>query len=202
MRRDLVQIASRVAAILGPRDCLLVGGLAVGAHGYVRATGDVDFVTRVPLVEAQKRLRERGVQAAITPGDPLAGDFQCLKAAIDGVRIDVMPPLAPLDWEHGIELKVTRTARLRVVDLDGLLCLKLRAQGPKDLMDAAALVLQHPEHRARGRELAIAYGVADRFETWLTDSRLRAEIEETRAAEALRKPAQRPRRPRGGGRKL
>ena len=40
-RGALLDVALEIAAILGPDECLLVGGLAVGAHGYVRATGGI-----------------------------------------------------------------------------------------------------------------------------------------------------------------
>ena len=56
---SLEDVAIRVAAALGEDECVLIGGLAVGAHGYVRATTDVDFVVR-DLDAASKRLRERG----------------------------------------------------------------------------------------------------------------------------------------------
>ncbi len=45
-------------------------------------------------------------------------------------------------------------------------------------MDAAILVLLHPETEARARELATAYRVLDRFETWLHDPRTRAQARE------------------------
>ncbi|WP_202973488.1 hypothetical protein [Abditibacterium utsteinense] len=35
-------------------DYLLIGGYAVGAHGYVRATGDIDFWVRVSPENAGK----------------------------------------------------------------------------------------------------------------------------------------------------
>jgi hypothetical protein len=190
-------VARRVAHVLGSDDCLLVGGLAVGAHGYVRATKDVDFVARISLSEAQKRFRERSIAASVKHGDFTEGDFPCLQANVDGVRVDVMPPLVPIEWERSIEVALTRTEHLRVIDLDGLLRLKLRAGGPKDLMDAAVLMLRHPETLARGRELAVAYGAADRLEAWLTDPRLRMEVEQTEAGERIRTPARRTRsRPR------
>lgn len=45
---------------------------------------------------------------------------------------------------------------LRLVGLEGLLRLKIRAQGPQDLLDVAVLVLRHPEYRERAREIAAA----------------------------------------------
>ena len=46
---------------------------------------------------------------------------------VEGVRVDVLPALVPIRWEHGIELTVAGRTRIRVVDLEGLLRLKLRA---------------------------------------------------------------------------
>jgi hypothetical protein len=63
-----------------------------------------------------------------------------------------------------------------VVDLEGLIRLKLKAQGPKDLLDVAALTLKHPEALQIAREVAAAYRVADKLEVWLKDPRLRAEV--------------------------
>src|SRR5262249_32253447 len=101
-----------------------------------------------------------------------------------GVRIDVMPPLVEIEWEHGIELPLR--SRLRVVDLLGLLRLKMRAQGPKDLMDAAALILRHSEVRKRSLEMAVAYRVADKLEVWLGGRRARAEVAASAAEERSR----------------
>jgi hypothetical protein len=175
-RVDLERIAVRAAGIIGDRDCLLVGGLAVGAYGYVRATDDVDFVTRIPLKDACEHLKAHGVPAQLRRGGALEGDFPCVSASVDGIRVDVMPPLVALDWEKAIELPMGRRARLLLVDLAGLIRLKTRAGGPRDLMDVAALVLQHPEHLDFARALATAYRAEDRLAMWLEDPRLRQEV--------------------------
>jgi hypothetical protein len=183
---DLERVALRLAEVLG-ETAVLVGAMAVGAHGYVRATGDVDFVAELPLAEVSKRLRDHGISATLHRGDPLEGDFPCLKGTLDGVRFDVMPPLVPLDLKRAIEVSMSASGRLRVVDLDGLIRLKLRAQGPKDLMDVAALVLRHPDQLETTRKAAGAYGILDRLDHWLRDPRLQAEILEMRRAEQSRK---------------
>lgn len=198
-RAGLERVARRVARILGESECLLVGGLAVGAHGYVRATQDVDFVTKLALQDVQKRLSAHGIATRVTRGDVLEGD-PCLRGTLAGVRFDVMPALVPIDWERAIELPMAQRAMLRVVDLDGLIRLKLRAGGPKDLMDVAALVLRHPDYRDRARDLAVAYRVADKLDVWLEDPRLRAEMAESRAAERVRTKPVRGARPRHRGR--
>jgi hypothetical protein len=182
-RATLTRVAWRVSRILGKQDCVLVGGLAVAAHGYVRATLDVDFVTRLPLAEARDRLRAHEVDAAVARGDRLEGDFSCVKCTLEGVRVDVLPQLVPIAWDKAADVPLTRTRSLRIVDLESLLRLKCRASGPRDLMDAAALVLRHPRYRKLVDELARAYGVTDRLSTWLNDPRLRREMAEARKAE-------------------
>jgi hypothetical protein len=179
-RLDLLRAAGRVARLLGPADCALVGGLAVGAHGFVRATRDLDFAVGFPLAEARERLRKGGVHAVLAAGEAVAGEFPCLKATLAGVRVDVIPALAPIDWSRTLRVPLGKTAWVPVVDLEALLRLKLRAAGPRDLMDVAALVLLHPERLEQAREHAASYGVSEALEGWLRDSRLRAEVEEGR----------------------
>jgi len=172
---DLERVALLLAEVLGP-DGVLVGGLAVGAHGYVRATDDVDFLVKVPLPEVVRRLRARGIDASLRRGDSAEGDFDTVQGTVDGVRFDVMQQLVPIEWPRAIEVTMAGRRRLRVVDLDGLVRLKLRAQGPRDLMDVAALVLAHPETREHTREAARAYGALDRLDGWLADKRLARDL--------------------------
>jgi hypothetical protein len=176
-RADLLRVASRVSAALGPDDCVLVGGMAVAAHGFVRATRDVDFVAKPDLAEARKRLSHGGIRTSLHRGDPLEGGFPSLQGTLDGVRVDVLPPLVPIDWERAIEVTVGKRSRLRVVDLEGLLHLKLRAGGPRDLMDVAVLLRRHPGETDRTLELAQAYRLSAELGRWLRDPRLKAEIE-------------------------
>lgn len=183
---DLERVALLLAEVLGENG-VLVGGMAVGAHGYVRATDDVDFMVRVPLADVGRRLRALGIVATVRRGDPAEGGFDRLKGTIDGVRFDVMPPLVPLDWERAIEVPMTEKGRLRVVDLDGLIRLKLLAHGPRDLMDVAALALRHPGRLQAAREIARTYGVLDRLDLWLSDPRLRAEMTEISEAKKPKK---------------
>jgi hypothetical protein len=179
-----VRAARRVAEAIGPDDCLLIGGLAVMAHGFVRGTRDVDLLTRLPLAQARKRLEQSGLPTRRMRGDPLEGDFPCLKGDCDGVPFDVVPQIVPVHWEAAFPVGATDAGSLRVVPLADLLALKLKAQGAKDLMDAAILVLLHPETETRARELATAYGSLDRLESWLRDPRARAQAREELEHEA------------------
>ncbi len=194
-RVDLVSAAVRLARILGPDECLLIGGLAVGVHGYVRATDDLDFISRQPLAETRERLRSMGIETRLLRGDVLDGGFSCVKGKIDGIAFDVLPPLVPIAWDRAIPLDIAG-GTLNVVDLDTLLQLKFRAGGPQDLLDAARLVLLHPETEARAQELATAYGARDRFEAWLRDPRIRAQAREDAQREGRAGKGRRPRRAR------
>ncbi len=187
-----VRVARKLAEVIGTEDCLLAGGLAVMAHGFVRGTRDVDLLTRLPLPEARARLQAGGLPTRVLRGDPLEGGFSCLKGECDGLPYDILPQIVPIHWEAAPPVDVKGSGSLRVVPLGDLLALKLRAQGPKDLMDAAILVLLHPETEARARELATAYGVLDRFEHWLDHPRTRSQALEE--AELERRRSRAPRR--------
>ncbi|HEX6737315.1 MAG TPA: hypothetical protein VF310_03475, partial [Vicinamibacteria bacterium] len=89
--------------------------MAVAAHGYVRATADVDFVALTSLSEVQRRLRRAGIESAIH-----RDDFDCLTGILDGVRFDVLPLLLGVDLDRTFEL-ILRSGRVRVIDLDGLI---------------------------------------------------------------------------------
>ena len=188
-----VRVARRVAEAIGPEECLLAGGLAVMAYGFVRGTRDVDLLTRLPLAEARERLQRRGLPTRLLKGDPLEGGFSCLKGECDGLPFDVLPQLVPIHWEEAALVGESSAGPLRVVPLTDLLALKLRAQGAKDLMDAAILILMHPETEGRARELAVAYRVLDRLESWLDDPRARAQAREELEHEERRgRPSNRP----------
>jgi hypothetical protein len=194
-RGDLASAAVRLARLLGPDECVLIGGLAVGVHGYVRATDDLDFVSRKPLDETRDALRKAGIETRLLKGDVLDGGFSCLKGEIEGIPFDVLPPLAPIAWDAALALDLAG-GTLKVVDLDGLLQLKFRAGGPQDLLDVVRLVLLHPETEARARELATAYRARDRFDAWMRDPRVLAQARDEAERVRVRRPRAPRRRPR------
>ncbi len=173
---ELTGIAARLAGILGPEHCVLVGALAVAVHGYPRATDDVDLLTRLDLKEARKLLAAHGIETVLKRGDVFEGDFSCLQGTLDGVRFDILPQLVSVQWNSSVSLNFGG-AVLKVVDLDALVRLKLRAGGPQDLMDAAHLLLQHPDRISGAREAARAYHLQDKLDVWLNDPRTREQVE-------------------------
>lgn len=192
-RPSFKQVALHIADLLGHDDCALAGGVAVSVHGYPRATKEVDLVTRLPLAEAARRLKAAGMEATLRSGSILEGDFSCVKGTWRGVRFDVLPQLVPIDWERSPEVILAKTRTLRVVALETLLALKLRAGGPQDLLDAAMLILTHPEKRKRALALAEAYGIRDRLESWLRDPRVLQSHAELNTRGRSRRPVPRPR---------
>jgi len=170
----LKRVALRLTEILGEDSCMVIGAIAVAAHGYPRATADVDLVARIPLAEARKRLSARGVKSVLKQGDLLEGGFPCVKGILDGVGFDVLPPLVPIEWANGVDVPLGGGDKLKVVDLRTLIHMKLRAGGPQDVLDVVMLLQRRPEHLSRARELATAYRVADRLESFMNDPRIKA----------------------------
>jgi hypothetical protein len=188
----LDRVAARLAAILGD-EAVLIGGLAVGAHGHVRATDDVDFASSRAPAEVQALLSHAGLRSSLKRGDVREGDPPwVVRGEMDGIAFDVLPPLVPIAWESAIEVSLGRGARVRVVDLWSLLQLKLRAGGPQDLLDVAMLLRLHPDLEGEALRAAEPYGLAERLRTWLADPRLRSSPSGTRGTG--RRPAARGRR--------
>ncbi len=167
-------VAVRLAAVL-PEPNALIGALAVAAHGYVRATEDVDFVSPADPKEIRARLAKAGIESGTRRGDVLEGDIpSVVQGTLDGIRFDVIFPPVPIDWNRTVRLPLTKESRLRVVDLDTLVRLKLHAGGPQDLIDVVHLVRLHPEIEEKALAVSESYGIQNQLSTWLSDPRIRA----------------------------
>ncbi len=181
-----VKAAGQLLRILGEEGCAIAGGMAVNAYGFVRGTRDVDVIVTMPLAEARRRLAESGVTVRLFKGDVVEGDFHCLKGVIpvgsrpaDAVPFDVLPALVPLEPARFVDLLV-RGQRLRVVDPDTLMRLKLRAGSSHDLYDVAILANLHPDWMDHALTLAVSGGkeVGERLATLIRDPRVRGQAKE------------------------
>lgn len=103
-----MRVARKVAEAIGVEECLLAGGLAVIAHGFVRGTRDVDLLARLPLSEAKRRLERGGLPTRSVKGDVLEGGFPCLKGVCDGLPFDVLPQIVPIHWEAAVACRGER----------------------------------------------------------------------------------------------
>jgi hypothetical protein len=169
---DPLRVAARLADLLGDRT-LVIGGYAVAAWGFSRATEDVDLAVDLSAAEAERRLTSGGLEVRKTRGDVQEGDIAwVLSGQMEGVPFQVMPPPVVLDWSRAREIEMGG-ARLKVVDLHDLLRLKLKAAGPKDLMDVTELLASHPGLTAETKRTAAAYGVGPDLERWMSRRRPR-----------------------------
>jgi hypothetical protein len=169
---DPLGVAARLADILGER-AVVIGGYAVAAWGFTRATEEVDLAVDLTAAEAQRLLGGAGLEPRKTRGDVHEGDIPwVLSGEMDGVPFQVMPPAVAVDWSRAREIEVGG-ALLKVVGLRDLLRLKLKAAGPKDFMDIMELLKAYPDLTAETHATADAYGVGDDLTRWLTHLRPR-----------------------------
>jgi len=123
---------------------LLIGGVAVGFHGFVRGTKDVDVVPAPDPENLARLSRVLEDQELPNPLDPEAlalGGNWVLNTRLG--RFDIMQWIGDdALWE-----KLSRTAvetelgdlKLKIVDYDGLVALKEQAGRPQDLIDLQRL---------------------------------------------------------------
>ncbi|WP_244923745.1 hypothetical protein [Enhygromyxa salina] len=124
---------------------LIVGGYAVGAHGYPRATKDLDV-----WVEASPDNATRVIAALEAFNAPI-GDLGAADLATPGVgfmmgrpprRIDILTKIAGLEFERAWPRRVTMTfghAAYPVISISDLILNKRAAGRAQDLADAEVL---------------------------------------------------------------
>jgi hypothetical protein len=138
---------------------VVVGGFAVIAHGYVRATKDLDIVP-APSIENYRRLaallreldaEQIGVDANLLPNQPTdpaglaeGGSFQ-LTTALGRLDIlqesDAIPPYERL--ATSCDRAQFRGHEVLVCSLPELMRMKRHAGRPQDIADIAALESAH-----------------------------------------------------------
>jgi hypothetical protein len=122
--RDAAIKAAAQLERLGIRHAL-AGGLAVGAHGYIRATADVDFLV------GEEAFEHHGVLVTFRPGVPIE---------VDGVRIDYLSPVALGAQLEDVLDAPAISQGLAVVPVEALIYMKLRARRRQDLLDVVELI--------------------------------------------------------------
>jgi hypothetical protein len=156
------------ALAAGGVEFVVVGGIAVQAHGYIRGTADVDVVPRPTLVNLS-RLAEVLVGLEAEPLRPTA------RVNVSDPHLLKRVPLVPLHTRNGrldlINIEHLSgapgtfdelRARALVVNLDGaeipvaglddLVRMKRAAGRPQDLMDIGALTRDDEDLEREARE--------------------------------------------------
>jgi hypothetical protein len=126
-------------------DYLIVGGYAVGIHGFPRYTGDIDFFVAVSRENADRLIKvfERfGFgDIGLTPADFLEEDF-VVEIGREPRKIQVLTGIDGVQFEecrrNRIELQYQGRV-LKVIGKEDLIRNKAASGRPKDLIDLAEL---------------------------------------------------------------
>jgi len=149
LARQLAEAAAALHDIEAP--FALIGGLALAAHGVVRATHDVDFLVEAGCADAiDAMLRGLGYRCEHRSGDSatyLRGDE----------RLDMLYAYRPTARQLLANAREAgrSIARLRVVSAEGLIGFKLQAivndpRRTQDLEDIRALLRANPDNLDMG----------------------------------------------------
>ncbi len=103
----------------------LAGGLAVGAHGYIRATADVYFLV------GEEAFEHHGLLVTFKPGVPIE---------VDGIRIDYLSPYSLGSQMEEVFVHASISEGLAVVPIEVLIYMKLVAKRRKDQVDVIELI--------------------------------------------------------------
>ena len=120
---------------------LLVGGYAVGIHGYVRATGDIDIWINKSEENSLKicqALKQFGFDISKEERKRLLNDDQILRMGITPLRAKIMTSISGVDfadcWPSKLIVKIDGI-EIPVLALDDLLTNKKASGRHKDLAD-------------------------------------------------------------------
>ena len=141
---------------------LLVGGYAVGVHGYVRATVDIDFFYRRTPENVSRvltALQEFGAPAVVLDRAHLEAPDTVTAFGEPPMRIDLLSGLSGVTFDEAAEGAVQVPLGGDVLPVIGLraLCVNKHASGrPKDRHDLEQLGSTtgstDPSRRKRGRQ--------------------------------------------------
>jgi hypothetical protein len=137
-------------------DYMLVGGLAVVAHGVARLTRDVDVTIALRPDRADALVAALAPRFRPLPGDPVrfARETHVLPfEALDGTRVDANFAVLPFQEEAigRATLRRLGPVEARFCGLEDLILHKLAADRPRDREDVRALVALDPGRLDRRR---------------------------------------------------
>lgn len=164
----IIEVAEEVARILERQGlgALVIGGVALAAHRYVRFTDDLDIAVCVEpdvlhSVADEIRLQGHSVEVRDPDMDDPLGGVMDVTGPFGQVQVINYGGRFPAVIEDALR-EATQTIRpgspLRLVPLHHLVALKLYAGGHKSKADIAELLRRNPETDVNGvRELCRRY---------------------------------------------
>jgi hypothetical protein len=127
-------------------DNVLVGGYALGIHGVVRATGDIDFLYRPTKLNVRrlcKALREFGAPGNVIDQAALLTPDTVTQFGQPPLRIDLLTSIDGVTFQEvlkGASIVMVGDSKMRVIGRAELLANKLATSRPRDLIDATTLM--------------------------------------------------------------
>lgn len=126
-------------------DFILVGAYALGAHGYPRATGDIDIWVKSDEVNSKKiyKVLERfGAPLDQLNENDFAGEGMIFQIGVAPRRIDIITQIDGVTFDEADEDKIIVEAeelKVPVISLDKLIKNKMSTEREKDKLDAKLL---------------------------------------------------------------
>jgi predicted nucleotidyltransferase len=135
---------------------LVVGGYAVGYHGFVRATGDLDVFVRLsrPNAEAlHAAFKNFGFDVPELTVAVLMEPGKIVRIGVPPLRLEVMNGISGVTFDQCYARRLEENiagVRVCFIDRESLILNKQAAGRPKDLADLAALT-KAPNRRAKSQ---------------------------------------------------
>jgi hypothetical protein len=165
---EVIRAAEEVAGILESRGvgAMVIGAVALAAHGYVRFTEDLDLGVNTDLGTLSRvadALRTAGFEVELREPDgedPLGGvvDVRGPFGLVQIVNYGGRFPAVIDDGLAAADTVIRPGSRLRIVPLPHLVALKLYAGGTKSRADIVELLSRNPDaDMAKLRELCAGW---------------------------------------------
>jgi hypothetical protein len=126
-------------------DFLIVGAYALAAHGYPRATGDLDIWVRADSENAPRVLHSLAVFGAPLDDltlDDLSKPGIVFQIGVEPSRIDILTAISGVDfhdaWKHRVLIEMDGVC-VNVIGREDLIVNKRACGRPKDIADAETL---------------------------------------------------------------
>jgi predicted nucleotidyltransferase len=124
---------------------LVIGGYAVGYHGFVRATGDLDIFVRRSQANAENLLaafKDFGCNLPDLTPAALLEPGKIMRLGLPPLRLEVLNEISGVTFDQCYPQHLAETiagVAVAFIDRENLLRNKEAAGRPKDLADVAAL---------------------------------------------------------------
>ena len=122
--------------------CLLIGGYAVGFHGYVRSTNDIDFWVSLTSDNAERVvevLKEFGFDVPELSKDLFLKRDQIVRMGVEPVRIEVTTTISGVEFDNCYPERVETTLGDLPVSVINLRDLRINKEASGRLKDLADL---------------------------------------------------------------